>query len=381
MTAPIAITFLRDKDHGGDAGQPRAIARQLAGFIETASTSLDIAIYDFRLSDALAAGIVDALIAAADRGVVVRIGYDAGKPVAGTAADFLALQADPAPVGTATWVTGHFVGTAVQTKAIHAGSHLMHSKYVLRDAGVESAAVWTGSTNFTDDAWTLQENNVITVTSQAVAAAYRIDFDAMWTAGSITHTGAGDSGTTEIDTGGIDTGGIDTGGTDTARVAWDFAPGDGAAIDSGLVAAITAASSRIVVAAMVLSSHTVLAALTAALTRGIPISGIYDAGQMDPIVRNTWTPNPHAAAVLADWRTVSALLVPKHSTPYTPTGPHDFMHNKVLVCDDTVATGSYNFSANAEKNAENQLRITDPGIAGQYADYITTIAQAYSGLP
>ncbi|HEY5149742.1 MAG TPA: phospholipase D-like domain-containing protein, partial [Mycobacterium sp.] len=145
MTAPIAITFLRDKDHGGDAGQPQAIARQLAGFIETASTSMDIAIYDFRLSDALAAGIVDALIAAADRGVAVRIGYDAGKPVAGTAADFLALQADPAPVGTATWVTGQFAGTAVQTKAIQAGSHLMHSKYVLRGGGDESAAVWTGS--------------------------------------------------------------------------------------------------------------------------------------------------------------------------------------------------------------------------------------------
>jgi len=54
------------------------------------------------------------------------------------------------------------------------------------------------------------------------------------------------------------------------------------------------------------------------------------------------------------------------------------MHNKVLICDDTVATGSYNFSANAEKNAENQLRITDPGIAWRYADYLATIAKAYS---
>lgn len=51
---------------------------------------------------------------------------------------------------------------------------------------------------------------------------------------------------------------------------------------------------------------------------------------------------------------------------------------KVLICDDTVVTGSYNFSANAEKNAENRLRITDPEIAGRYADYITRIAQAYS---
>ena len=368
MAAPIAITFLRDKDHGGRAGQPKAIARKLAGFIEAAATSLDIAIYDFRLSDALVGGIVTALKGAAGRGVAVRIGYDAGKPAAGTAADFLALQADPAPVGTAVWVTGHFASTGVQTKAIQAGSHLMHSKYVLRDAGAGTAAVWTGSTNFTDDAWTLQENNIITVASQSVAAAYRTDFDAMWAAGSIAHTGAGDSGSTDIH----------TSGAHFARVAWDFAPGDGAAIDAALVAAIAAATNRIVVAAMVLTSHTVLAALAAALDRGIPISGIYDAGQMDPIVKNTWKPNPHDAAVLADWRTVSAHLVPKHSTPYTPTGPHDFMHNKVLICDDTVATGSYNFSANAEKNAENQLRITDPGIAGRYADYITTIARAYA---
>ena len=180
MAAPIAITFLRDKDHGGRAGQPKAIARKLAGFIEAAATSLDIAIYDFRLSDALAGGIVTALKGAAGRGVAVRIGHDAGKPAAGTAADFLALQADPAPVGTAVWVTGHFAGTGVQTKAIQAGSHLMHSKYVLRDAGAGTAAVWTGSTNFTDDAWTLQENNIITVASQSVAAAYRTDFDAMW---------------------------------------------------------------------------------------------------------------------------------------------------------------------------------------------------------
>jgi phosphatidylserine/phosphatidylglycerophosphate/cardiolipin synthase-like enzyme len=86
-------------------------------------------------------------------------------------------------------------------------------------------------------------------------------------------------------------------------------------------------------------------------------------------------------AVLADRQRVSALLVPKHSTPCTPTGPHDFMHNKVLICDDTVATGSCNFSANAEKNAENQLRITDPGIAGQCADYTSTMAQAYTASP
>ena len=60
----------------------------------------------------------------------------------------------------------------------------MHSKYVVRDGGLEAdaagrAAVWTGSTNFTDDAWTRQENNIITVSSAEVAAGYRRDFDVL----------------------------------------------------------------------------------------------------------------------------------------------------------------------------------------------------------
>jgi len=54
------------------------------------------------------------------------------------------------------------------------------------------------------------------------------------------------------------------------------------------------------------------------------------------------------------------------------------MHTKVLVCDDTVATGSYNFSTNAEGNAENQLVIHSPTLADQYAEYIGQITQAYS---
>ena len=97
---------------------------------------------------------------------------------------------------------------------------------------------------------------------------------------------------------------------------------------------------------------------------------------MDPIVA-TWRDIPADAQVVADWSTVSAVLSSKQSTPYTPTSLHDFLHLKVLVCDDTVVTGSYNFSANAQRNAENQLRITDPQLAGQYCDYIGIISAQY----
>jgi phosphatidylserine/phosphatidylglycerophosphate/cardiolipin synthase-like enzyme len=103
-----------------------------------------------------------------------------------------------------------------------------------------------------------------------------------------------------------------------------------------------------------------------------------DGGQMDPIVRNDWKPNPHAATVLAHWRTVAAHLVRKNSTPYTPTSVHDFMHLKVLITDDTLTTGSYNFSGNAERNAENQIHLDDPDTVAAYADYLATVVSTYS---
>lgn len=361
MTSPIAATFLRDTRHGGATTQAADVAAALTAFIGGATSTIEVAIYDFRLTGTIGTDVVGALIEAAQRGVAVRIGYDLGKPVAGTAADFAALAADPAPAGTADWVQQHFAGTAVQIKGIAAAPQLMHSKYVLCDAATPGGAVWTGSTNFTDDAWTLQENNILIARSPVLAQAYLADFDSMWSTGKIKGTGAGDGGTTTITEFGVN---------------WDFAPGDGPAIDAALVALVRAARTRIAIAAMVLTSHPLLAALAIALEAGIDVSGIYDAGQMDPIVAQ-WKTIPADAAVLSDWAKVSAVLAAKHSTPYRPNSAHDFMHNKILICDDTVVTGSYNFSANAQRNAENQIRVTDAALAGEYADYLSTIAAAY----
>jgi len=162
-----------------------------------------------------------------------------------------------------------------------------------------------------------------------------------------------------------------------ATVGWDFSPGDGPVIDAGLVHRIQGARERLIVAAMVLTSHDVLAALADAIDRGVPVTGIYDGGQMNPIVRQ-WQDDPHDAEVLDAWTAVSAELARKESAPYSPTGPHDFMHLKVLVSDGTVSTGSYNFSANAERNAENQVHLDDPTTVAAYVDFLAAVTQAYS---
>jgi phosphatidylserine/phosphatidylglycerophosphate/cardiolipin synthase-like enzyme len=175
---PINVIFLRDVDHGGSADQLAITADALARFVSAATQSVDIAIYDFRLSDPSATDtVVGALRTAAARGVTVRIGYDAGKPARADFATFSAWEADPAPPGTAQWVTEYFSDTAVETLAIVGGHQLMHSKYIVRDAGTDGACVWTGSTNFTDAAWTRQENNIITIADQQTSTAYCADFD------------------------------------------------------------------------------------------------------------------------------------------------------------------------------------------------------------
>jgi phosphatidylserine/phosphatidylglycerophosphate/cardiolipin synthase-like enzyme len=366
--AAIQTLLLRDTHRGGRPNQAQIVARRLSGFLRQATATIDVAIYDFRLGDALAAPIVGALSKAAARGVSVRIAYDAGKPVTATPTTFAMVAADPAPPGTAQWVANHFGNTDVQIRAITAPSgQLMHSKYVVRDGDSHAdapgaAAVWTGSTNFTDDAWTRQENNIITVSSAEVAAGYRRDFDDLWALGSIKKTGAGAAGTA-----------TDVG----VSVGWDFAPGDGSGIDIALAEAIGAARNQIILATMVLTSHALLSALVAAIGNGVPVSGIYDSGQMGPIERE-WAKHANDAQVLADWKTVKPHLVAKKSTAYTPDGPHDFMHNKVLITDDHLMTGSYNLSTHAERNAENQLHIcADNRLVNRYVKYIATIAAAY----
>jgi hypothetical protein len=51
------------------------------------------------------------------------------------------------------------------------------------------------------------------------------------------------------------------------------------------------------------------------------------------------------------------------------------------MADDTVATGSFNLSTNATKNAENVLRIASADLAGQYAAYVDDLVQRYAPAP
>jgi phosphatidylserine/phosphatidylglycerophosphate/cardiolipin synthase-like enzyme len=162
-------------------------------------------------------------------------------------------------------------------------------------------------------------------------------------------------------------------------VEFAFAPGEGSAVASLFVDAIQGAGARgnVHIASMVLSSGPILGALVDHLRAGGGITGIYDGPQMRN-VEGAWRGSKTSGAKLASWNVVKRHLVAKASTPYTPTGVHDFMHNKLLVTSKVVLTGSFNLSRNAESNAENVLSIHDPKLAGSYVRYIDSLVQMYT---
>ena len=350
----------------GEQGAPDVVAR-LVGFIQGAQRSLDLALYDFRLSDPLKAVVAGALAERAAAGVAIRIAYDADKPEPPAVAQGM----DPAPPGT-----GAFVQSLGYPYRRIGGPKLMHNKYIVRDladadaaADAPSAAVWTGSTNFTDDSWNVEENNIVRVASADLARWYARDFADLWAAGEIGVSGAFDTAPVALTYAGAPL---------TARAY--FSPGRGPQIDDAVARLVAAAQRRVRLCTMLINSGALIGALRDLLNDGrVPVDGLYDRTQMASVLVQ-WQEVPHNVWKIAAVRDIVARagLVGKNSTPYTPTTIHDFMHNKVLVVDDTVITGSYNFSRSAEFNAENLLMLESTALADQYAAYIDHVTAKYA---
>src|SRR3954447_7727261 len=160
MSERIEIRTLTD---GGQ--QPADVARLVADFLDGAERTLDLAQYDFHLGPETAAIVGDAIRRAAARGVRIRFAYNVD-------------HANPIPVPPPPEPDVQLIATLpVDAKAIAGIPDLMHHKYVIRD----DRSVWTGSMNWTDDSWSRQENVIGIVHSDAIAKAYAIDFEQLWT--------------------------------------------------------------------------------------------------------------------------------------------------------------------------------------------------------
>jgi phosphatidylserine/phosphatidylglycerophosphate/cardiolipin synthase-like enzyme len=337
-----------------DGGQTaEEVAARLVAWLGEAHRSLDIALYDVRLPGAVGDVVAEALRGAAARGVAVRIAFNqdgdrAVKPLPPPP------RTDPSLLET----------LGVPLRAIPGDPDLMHHKYVVRDL----SAVWTGSTNWTLDSWTREENVLVTVASEAIARAYARNFEELWSRGRVDGSGA-------FDVAPIDVAGV-------AVRAW-FSPGRGPELSHRIAKRIAAARRRVRIASPVLTAAPILAALNQALSEGdVDVAGVSDATQVTQVF-SQWRTNPNSAwkgPLLA--RVLTGLpWAGKVSTPYAPGAVHDYMHAKVTVADDVVFIGSFNLSRSGEENAENVLEIADAALAERMAAFVDTVRARYAPLP
>jgi phosphatidylserine/phosphatidylglycerophosphate/cardiolipin synthase-like enzyme len=348
----LAVFFLAEGEQTADS-----VMARLTAFIREAKQSLDIAVYDMRFGDALRAQLAAALADRAKAGVQIRFCFDGDKPVEPN----VAAGQDPAPAGTSAFVQS----LGYPWRRI-AGMKLMHSKFIVRD----HESVWTGSTNFTGDAFTLMENNVVTIDSAPLAASFAADFEQLWEKENFENTGKIQTEPVAL---------TFAGQPATARVL--FSPGRGLEIDTEIARRVRAAQRRVRICSLLINSGTLIGELINLLRAGrIQVDGVYDRTQMAEVYTQ-WqeVPSNHWKIPALQEIVARANLAGKNSTPYSPTSRHDFMHNKVLVIDDTVITGSYNFSRSAQFNAENILFIESPALAQTYSAYIDHLIAKYAG--
>jgi phosphatidylserine/phosphatidylglycerophosphate/cardiolipin synthase-like enzyme len=336
-----------------DGGQTaEAIADRLVGWLGAARRSLDIALYDVRLPGPVGDSVGGAIRAASARGVAVRIAFNSDGD--------RAIKPLPPPPRTEPSL---LEALGVPVRAIPGEPDLMHHKYVVRDL----SAVWTGSTNWTLDSWTREENVLVTVDSQEIAAVYTQDFEDLWNRGRVEGTGAFDTAPVDVD--------------GVAVRAW-FSPGRGPELSHRIAQSIALAKRRVRIASPVLTAAPILAALNQVLAeRRVDVAGVSDATQVAQVFAQ-WRDNEHSAwkgPLLA--RILSGLpWSGKVSTPYAPGAVHDYMHAKVTVADDVVFIGSFNLSRSGEENAENVLEIADPALADRMAAFVDTVRARYPAI-
>jgi phosphatidylserine/phosphatidylglycerophosphate/cardiolipin synthase-like enzyme len=352
VSGELGLRFLQQ---GGQSVSD--IAGKLVAFLETAQRDVAIAIYDFHFEHEQGQVIARALQSLRDRGVRVRLVDHDERTAVREVPDNVPRPAEPPEYIDSLGLDVHPV--------IGFGT-LMHHKYVV----VDGERVWTGSMNWTEDSFTLQENCILTLESPLVAAAYLQDFEQLWNRPRHLEK----SGRFDVEWSDATFEG------QPVRVRPLFCPGRGPEIAALIASRIAVARERIMVCSPVLTSGPILGALADAVGRGtVPITGVIDRTQMQDVLRQ-WGSLPKASWKPAAFRYVAskAHFGGKRSIPWSPNSTHDFLHAKLVVCDDWAFVGSYNHSRAGEENAENVLALDGKLCADRVAETIGQFAVRYA---
>jgi phosphatidylserine/phosphatidylglycerophosphate/cardiolipin synthase-like enzyme len=289
-----------------------SITEKLIQRIEAAKKTIHIASFETDLND-----VAKALIRAKERGVDVRWITD----------DENGILIDRQP-GRGQFAMLKKAGI----KVIDDGqSALMHDKFWIFDG----QTVWTGSTNITVSGMFQQDNNVVVIESPGLAAIYERQWADMWN-GSF----ASDSPST------ADQQSITIGKTPITVL---FAPEDN--VISHIFPYVQNAQSSIRFMAFAYTQEQLGQAMLERFKKGIEVLGVFEStGSED------------------EYSQLTPLYCAK--APMRQDGNPNFLHHKVIIIDEQIViTGSFNFTENADTgNNENVIIINNAEIAKHYTE-------------
>ncbi|MEX2144461.1 MAG: phospholipase D-like domain-containing protein [Anaerolineales bacterium] len=298
--------YFSDPNAAGAALTQGGPDEPLQAAFDAAQESIDIAIYDLNMNN-----LRNALIAAAQRGVPVRMVIES---------ENFSLE-ELAPLQAA--------GISVIGDE---NPDLMHHKFAI----IDQQEVWTGSFNYTiTDAYG-NRNNLVRVRSSLIVENYAVEFEEMFSLGLFGSASLVNTPNPSIAIQG------------TVLETY-FSPDDG--VLAHLVDLVNNAKERIYFLSFSFTSDDLAEAMIAAKERGVEIFGVMD---------DTQAANPGGEFGRLTANDIEVRL----------DGEGGRLHHKVLVIDEfTVATGSYNFSANAEsRNDENSLVIHNAVLASEFVE-------------
>ncbi len=304
----------KESDHHG------SLDEKLTAFINTAQTSVDMAIYQLDLPN-----VTQALMDAQKRGATVRVVTDIDDVLQNPKENAAFKQLEQASI-----------------KVVGGNSNaIMHSKFVV----VDGKAVWMGSWNFTTNDTYRYNNNGIIIQSPELARNYTVTFEKMFKDARFGPQRKPGGTTPKLTIQGV-------------TVENYFAPEDKVA--SKIIARLSQARKTIDFMAYSFTDDNIGKAVMDRAQAGVQVRGVFETTGSE-------TRFSEYGAMKA-----AGLDVWQDGNPY-------LMHHKVFIVDgQTVIFGSFNFSQNAnEENDENLLIVDDATLAQAFtAEFERVLAQA-----
>ncbi len=301
--AALSLATVYFTDPYGETGSQPD--REVVAAIDAAQDSIQVAMYNFTLDS-----VTDALLQAHQRGVKVQVVLDSNT--------MQSVQAR------------RLVESGIPVVGDNRRES-MHNKFLV----IDQQQVWTGSLNMTYGGTYQDHNNIVRLVDSHVNQDYTTEFLEMFEGGFF---GADSPSNTPFPS-------IVHG--DTILEVY-FSPDDG--VLAQIVPLLQGAQESIDILAFSLTSDELADVLLQKSSQGVDVRAVFDDEQVDSNIGGKYQ-------VLQD----AGLDVRRDTLD-------GFMHHKVIVVDNQVVLfGSYNFSNNAEyKNDENVVIVYDPHLAGDF---------------